>query len=207
MRDVPPLGDDLSALGCAALVDAMGRLHRHRAHILPLTSPDPGRPLFGPVATIAFMPWRDDLAVSSGTFADFFYRALGNSPRGKVLVLSSGGHPEASHGGGTKLLFELVFEDDDAAGGLDGGALVDELASPGGDAQLIAGVTAVAALGAQRSDQAVLAESSEEGGGGAEHLGGPAHRVGGGHLASSTAHARLRLVGRSPSVDASSHVR
>ncbi|MFJ3288664.1 RraA family protein [Streptomyces sp. NPDC086669] len=104
MSDVPPLGDDLSALGCTALVDATWRLHRHRAHILPLTSPNPGRPLFGPVATIAFMPWRDDLEESSGTFADFFYPALGNSPRGKVLVLSSGGHPEASHGGGTKLL-------------------------------------------------------------------------------------------------------
>lgn len=42
--------------------------------------------------------------------------------------------------------FELVFEDDDATGGLDGGALINELASPGGDAQLVAGVTAVAAF-------------------------------------------------------------
>ena len=37
-------------------------------------------------------------------------------------------------------LLELVFEDDDAAGGLDRGALVDELPGAGGDAQLVAGV-------------------------------------------------------------------
>jgi hypothetical protein len=50
--------------------------------------------------------------------------------------------------------FELVFEDDDAAGGLDRGALVDEFPRAGGDAQLVAGVAAVAAFGAQRGDQA-----------------------------------------------------
>jgi hypothetical protein len=44
---------------------------------------------------------------------------------------------------------ELVFEDDDAAGGLDGGALVDEFAGAGRYAQLVAGVAAVAAFGAQ----------------------------------------------------------
>jgi len=48
---------------------------------------------------------------------------------------------------------ELVLEDDDAAGGVDGSALVDEFAGAGGDTQLVAGVAAVAALGAQRSDQ------------------------------------------------------
>lgn len=46
-------------------------------------------------------------------------------------------------------LFELVLEDDDAAGGLDGGAVIDEFPGPGRDAQLIAGVAAVAALGTQ----------------------------------------------------------
>lgn len=44
---------------------------------------------------------------------------------------------------------ELVLEDDDAAGGFDGGALVDEFPGAGGDAQLVAGVAAVAAIGAQ----------------------------------------------------------
>src|SRR5690606_18932601 len=76
-------------------------------------------------------------------------------------------------------LFQLVLEDDDAAGILDLRALVDQFSGAGGDAQLVAGVTAVASVGAQRGDQAVLAERAEEGGGGAEHLGGPAHGVGG----------------------------
>jgi len=75
--------------------------------------------------------------------------------------------------------FKLVFEDDDAAGGLDRSALVDEFTRAGCDPQLVAGVAAVAALGAERGDQAGFAKGAEEARGGAEHLGGPAHRVGG----------------------------
>ena len=40
---------------------------------------------------------------------------------------------------------ELVFEDDDAAGGVQGCALVEEFAGAGGQAELVAGVAAVAA--------------------------------------------------------------
>lgn len=90
-------------LGCAALVDAMGRLHRHRAHLLPLVSPDPTRPVFGPAVTVAFLPYRDDLPQTDLGFAALFYQAVGPDPGGKVLVLSSGGHPDVSHAGGTKL--------------------------------------------------------------------------------------------------------
>jgi regulator of RNase E activity RraA len=90
-------------LGCAALVDAMGRLHQHRAHLLPLYSPDPSRPLFGPAVTVAFLPYRDDLPQTDLGFAALFYEAIGSDPEGKVLVLSSGGHPDVSHAGGTKL--------------------------------------------------------------------------------------------------------
>ena len=57
--------------------------------------------------------------------------------------------------------------------------VVDEFPGAGGDAQLVAGVAAVAALGAERGDQAGFADGAEEALGGAEHLGGPAHRVGG----------------------------
>lgn len=92
-----------AGLGSAALVDAMGRTHRHRAHLLPLVSPDPTRPLFGPAVTMAYMPWRDDVPQGSKTFADFFYEAVGPDPAGKVLVLSSGGYAQVSHAGGTKL--------------------------------------------------------------------------------------------------------
>lgn len=58
--------------------------------------------------------------------------------------------------------FELVLKDDDAAGGLDGGALVDEFPGPGRDAQLVPGVAAVAALRTERGDQPGLAEGAEE---------------------------------------------
>jgi len=90
-------------LGCAALVDAMGRIHTHRAHILALASPDPTRPLFGPAVTVAYLPYRDDLPQAEFGLAHLFYEAVGQDPTGRVLVLSSGGYPDASHGGGTKL--------------------------------------------------------------------------------------------------------
>lgn len=91
-------------VGCADLVDAMGRVHGHRADLLALTSPTPDRPLFGPAVTIAYLPFRDDFAEGNRLgFAGWFYRAVGGEPSGKVLVLSHGGHPDASHGGATKL--------------------------------------------------------------------------------------------------------
>jgi regulator of RNase E activity RraA len=92
----------LRHVSCASLVDAMRRLHDHRAHLLPLNSPDPGRPLFGPAATITFLPARADLDAPPD-FAELFYRAVGSQPEGQVLVLSAGGYPDASHAGGTKL--------------------------------------------------------------------------------------------------------
>jgi regulator of RNase E activity RraA len=99
--------DDLRGLiggvSCASLVDAMGRVHEHRAHVLDLVSPDPTRVLFGPVVTVAFLPYRDELPETDLGFATLFYRAVADEPKGKVLVLSGGGYPNASHGGGTKL--------------------------------------------------------------------------------------------------------
>jgi regulator of RNase E activity RraA len=90
-------------LGCAALVDAMGRLHGHRAHLLPLVSPDPTRSLFGPAVTIAYLPYRDDLAPESD-FGALFHQAIdADTRRREVLVLSNGGYPDVSHAGGTKL--------------------------------------------------------------------------------------------------------
>lgn len=96
------LAAQLPHVSCASLVDAMGRLHDHRAHLLPLVSPTPGRPLFGPAATITYLPYRADLD-HPPDFAELFYRAVGSQPEGQVLVLSSGGYPDASHAGGTKL--------------------------------------------------------------------------------------------------------
>ncbi|MFJ8631216.1 RraA family protein [Streptomyces sp. NPDC093568] len=101
------MNDDLrrsvAGVSCASLVDAMGRVHGHRAHILDLVSPAPDRVLFGPVVTVAFLPYRDDLPQAGLGFATLFHRAVADTPEGKVMVLSSGGCPDASHGGGTKL--------------------------------------------------------------------------------------------------------
>lgn len=57
---------------------------------------------------------------------------------------------------------ELVFEGDDAAGRVDRGALVDQFPHPCGKAQLMTGVTAVAAGGALRLDQPVLVKAAQE---------------------------------------------
>jgi regulator of RNase E activity RraA len=92
----------LDRVAAASLVDAMGRVHNHWSHVLSLVSPAPRR-LFGPVATIAYVPYRDDLPQTDLGFGPLFHQAVGESPAGTVLVLSSGGYPDASHAGGTKL--------------------------------------------------------------------------------------------------------
>ncbi len=94
----------VEGLKCAGLVDAIGRLHRHRCHILDLVSPTPGRVLFGPAVTVSYFP-----SCSAGldperyNLANLFYEAVGDDPRGKVLVLASNGYTDVSMGGGTKL--------------------------------------------------------------------------------------------------------
>lgn len=97
--------DDLVAqLRTADLVDAMGRLHRHRCHVLDLVSPTPGRPLFGQAATISYFPTCEAaLDPEQFNFARLFYEAVDDRPEGKVLVLASNGHRDISLGGGTKV--------------------------------------------------------------------------------------------------------
>jgi hypothetical protein len=72
---------------------------------------------------------------------------------------------------------ELVLEGDDAARGVDGGALVDQFPDARRDAQLMARVAPVPAGGALRCDQAGLIEAAQKTLGGTEHLRGPAHGV------------------------------
>jgi 4-hydroxy-4-methyl-2-oxoglutarate aldolase len=96
---------DVSGLKCADIVDAMGRMHRHRCHILDLVSPTPGRVLFGQAVTISYFPTcsasRDPERYN---LANLFYEAVGDEPAGKVVVLASNGYTDISMGGGTKLL-------------------------------------------------------------------------------------------------------
>lgn len=102
--EVAGLAEAVKGLKAADLVDAMGRLHRHRCHILDLVSPTPGRVLFGPAVTISYFP-----SCSAGldpqryNLQNLFYEAVGDEPGGKVLVLASNGYADVSMGGGTKL--------------------------------------------------------------------------------------------------------
>ena len=93
-----------SCVRTADIVDAMGRLHRHRCHLLDLVSPTPGRRLFGPAVTITYFPTcRAALPPERHTFSKLFYQAVEDGAEGHVLVLGSSGYTEASLGGGTKL--------------------------------------------------------------------------------------------------------
>lgn len=88
----------------ADVVDAMGRRHHHRCHLLDLVSPTPGRQLFGPAVTISFFPaCRTALPPERYNFKRLFYDAIEGGAKAHVLVLASNGHPNASLGGGTKL--------------------------------------------------------------------------------------------------------
>lgn len=94
----------IEGLKTADLVDSMGRLHRHRCHILDLVSPTPGRVLFGPAVTISYFPsCSAALDPERYNLANLFYEAVGDEPAGKVVVLAANGYTHASMGGGTKL--------------------------------------------------------------------------------------------------------
>ncbi|MGP3952846.1 RraA family protein [Streptomyces sp. 7N604] len=86
------------------MVDAMGRIHRHRCDVLDLVCPTPGRLLFGPAVTLSYFPsCGERLPADRYNFARLFYEAIGEDGRGAVLVMACNGHPEVSMGGGTKL--------------------------------------------------------------------------------------------------------
>jgi len=94
----------LDRVSCSAIVDAMAARYPHPAHILDLVSPTPGAVLFGRAVTIRFLPTRRDIQHPvDNDFASLFYRAIAGGAVGNVLVMSSGGHPDAALGGGRKL--------------------------------------------------------------------------------------------------------
>ena len=96
-----------AGLTCADLTDALGRKHRHRAHITGLVSPTPERILFGRVVTISFFPTcHAVLDPEQYTFGRLFHQAVDASPAdpgNTVLVMASNGHNSTSLAGGTKL--------------------------------------------------------------------------------------------------------
>jgi 4-hydroxy-4-methyl-2-oxoglutarate aldolase len=118
----------VEGLKTADLVDSMGRLHRHRCHILDLVSPTPGRLLFGPAVTINYFPsCSAALDPERYNLANLFYEAVGDEAKGKVVVLASNGYTDVSMGGGTKL---SRLDDHGCAGVITDGRLrdFDELA-------------------------------------------------------------------------------
>lgn len=113
----------LGKVKSASLADAVRQRFGHRAHVLDLVSPTPGRVLFGEVVTMAFGPLRDDLEDPSQ--ADYFAhyeRAVGDEPAGKVLAMANHGPAEAAVAGGTRL---ARAERDALAGILTDGRLRD----------------------------------------------------------------------------------
>ncbi|WP_351224962.1 RraA family protein [Streptomyces sp. NPDC002133] len=104
MNEEVRLHDLLAHLSTADIVDAMGRFHRHRCHLIDLVSPTPHRVLFGPAATISYLPsCEEELPTDRYNFSRLFYDATRDGMQGRVLVLASNGHPGVSLGGGTKL--------------------------------------------------------------------------------------------------------
>ena len=60
--------------------------------------------LFGPAVTISYFPTcTAGLDPERYNLANLLYEAVGDEPEGKVVVLASNGHANASMGGGTKL--------------------------------------------------------------------------------------------------------
>jgi 4-hydroxy-4-methyl-2-oxoglutarate aldolase len=113
----------VEGLKTSDLVDAMGRTHRHRCHILDLISPTPGRVLFGPAVTISYFPsCSAALDPERYNLENLFYEAVGGEPEGKVVVLASNGYTDVSMGGGTKL---SRLQDHGCAGVITDGRLRD----------------------------------------------------------------------------------
>lgn len=80
-----------SALGCAPLCDVLGRTYAHRLHLHDLIGPPSGSPLFGPAATVRFLPLRPDLVDAERQSFDALARqAAAGAPDGAVLVAAAG---------------------------------------------------------------------------------------------------------------------
>ena len=104
MPDIPDRSL-IDGLATADIVDALAKSFKHRTHIIDVVSPDPSKVLFGPAVTVGFVPVREDLMdVHKHSLGPAIYRALGDRQKeGRVLVMSSGGNPDISLGGSTKL--------------------------------------------------------------------------------------------------------
>ncbi len=79
------------ALGAAPICDVLGRSYSHRLHLHDLIGPPSGTPVFGPAATVRFLPLRPDLVDAERHSFDALARAAAaQAPDGAVLVASAG---------------------------------------------------------------------------------------------------------------------
>ena len=80
-----------SRVRTADIVDAMGRLHQHRCHLLDLVSPTPGRRLFGPAVTISYFPTCGAaLPPERYNFKRLFYQAIEGGADGHLPPMPNG---------------------------------------------------------------------------------------------------------------------
>lgn len=101
--DADQLRGKAERLTSASLCDAMAAKFDHRAHIIDLVSPAPGVILFGPAATMLFMPNRRDVHSGEGDrFETLLDEATQGDAEGRVLVLGSSGNPDEALVGGKK---------------------------------------------------------------------------------------------------------
>ena len=129
----------------------------------------------------------------AGTGATFAMRLFGLA--GAVLS-SVGVVPLVKPSG----FLELVFENDDAARGVESGALVDQFAGAGSQAELVTGVAAVSAGRAVRRDQFRLVQTAQKCLRGADDFRRTPHRVGGvvliaEHVIRALTHSPLHVEG------------
>lgn len=99
-RHTDPRLEDVSS---ESICDAMDELYDHKAYVRDLISPTPGRTLFGPAATIRFIPVREDAYDPNvHSFDRLFYEAVEEPREGQVLVIDTSGHFDLAIVGGNK---------------------------------------------------------------------------------------------------------
>lgn len=94
--------EKLAKVSSASLTDAVNKLHAHRAHVLDLVTPTPGRVLFGPAATMLYAPLRADHK-DAFSYNRMLKEAVGDAPQGKVVVMAVQGPTDGAVVGGVRV--------------------------------------------------------------------------------------------------------
>ena len=99
-----------AALGAAPLCDVLGKRFSHRLHLQDVVGPPSASPLFGPAATMRFLPVRPDLIdAQSQSFDALARQAAADAPDGAVLVAAAGQDQPVAGGKKLALVKALGF--------------------------------------------------------------------------------------------------